>query len=272
MQDLPRGALKWLAEEFLVPMLEINKIPNVWSRSYGAGEGIVLATIHSPIRMGGQEWYNFSGITYHQTVPGQDHWDMGKIDWKNLQNLIKADQYNEQESTKPMTIPGESGIIGFGDIGPEVKTLEQMLVDFFPDLVHENLKPNGKFGKLTRYSVRMEQRELGVQPDGYWGPGSVRAFKRWKRELAEAITSGVKPDPEKDKVKVMLNRQDRLADDISDRMTQLEQKFSHLYKLLGNRDHPATKGLLELIQESKEDAEKLDKINTNLRRQLKRED
>lgn len=271
MPNLPPAALKWLAEEFLAPMLEINKIPNSWSKSYGPDDGIVLASIHSPIRMGGQEWYNFSGVTYHQTIPGQDHWDMGKIDWRNLTRLIKADQYNEQESTRPVTYPGENSVISFGDQGPEVRRLEQLLVDYFPTLVPEKMRPDAKFGKLTRRAVRAVQRELGVTPDGYWGPHSVQAFKRWRRELGEAVANGVKPDPEKDKVALILRRQDNVTDRLVEDISSLEVKFMSLYKLLGNKDHPATKGLLEMIQELKQEIERLDKMNNNLRRELKKE-
>ena len=272
MDDLPRGALRWLAEEFLAPMLEINRIPNVWSKSYGAGEGIVLATTSSPVRMGGQEWYNFSGVTYHQIVPGQDHWDMGKIDYKNIMKIIEGTPYNDRESTKPMSIPGMESVIAYGDEGKEVERLEQLLLDYFPTLVGDKFKVNGKFGKPTRFAVRMAQRELGVKPDGYWGPDTARAFRRWKRELAEAVANGIKPDPEKDKIKTLMGRQDRVSDDVLDQLNEIERKFTNLYRLLGNKNHPATEGLLEMIQNAKEDMGRLEKITTNLHKQLDKDD
>jgi len=48
-------------------------------RTYGAGEGIVLATVNSPIRHNLPTWYGCNWVTTHQRVIANSHWDAGKL-------------------------------------------------------------------------------------------------------------------------------------------------------------------------------------------------
>lgn len=66
-------------------------------------------------------------------------------------------------------VPGakwNAGVLGIGSTGPEVDKLRQRL----------GLQPNGgKFDNETRDAVIQRQKELGVQADGAWGPGTAQA-------------------------------------------------------------------------------------------------
>ena len=66
-------------------------------------------------------------------------------------------------------VPGATwnqGVLGIGSTGPEVDKLRQRL----------GLAPNGgKFDNQTRDAVIQRQKELGIQADGAWGPGTARA-------------------------------------------------------------------------------------------------
>lgn len=49
-------------------------------RFYGAGDGIVLAVVSSPIRFTAAQFDGFNGWLGHQHFPENDHWDPGRID------------------------------------------------------------------------------------------------------------------------------------------------------------------------------------------------
>lgn len=56
-------------------------------RFYGEGEGIVLASQSSPVRMSNAQWLAFNGWCGHQHVPENDHWDPGRI---NISYLLSV--------------------------------------------------------------------------------------------------------------------------------------------------------------------------------------
>jgi len=77
--------LDWLGAEVVAPMVAF--VRSVGSdidldyveRTYGAGEGIVLATVNSPIRHNLPTWYGCNWVTTHQRVIANSHWDAGKL-------------------------------------------------------------------------------------------------------------------------------------------------------------------------------------------------
>lgn len=268
MHNLGRGDLRWLAEEFLEPMLRLNKIPNVYSKTYGAHDGIVLATVNSPVRMSDSAWLNFSGVTWHQTVPGQDHWDAGKIDWAGLYAYVKNERpISLPERDQAVSIPGMHSVLQFGDRGAEVTQLQQLIKGFFPK-IGENLIVDGHYGKSTRQAVRAVQRKLKVTVDGFWGTQSALAFRSYKREIANAITAGIKNEDneltDEQRIDRTLDRQDQFIDEAREKLEDIEQKFAQLYKLVGNKDHPALKGIMGTIQDLGDDIKKIDNTNTRL--------
>lgn len=56
---------------------------------YGAGDGIVLATSSSPIRLSAGAYDAFNGYLGHQHVPQNDHWDPGGIDGPRLETIAR---------------------------------------------------------------------------------------------------------------------------------------------------------------------------------------
>lgn len=76
----PDSWLKWLAKDVIKPACELMSISLDFLQTHGEGEGIVLASTSSPIRMSWDEWRAFGGICGHQHVPGNDHWDPGRLD------------------------------------------------------------------------------------------------------------------------------------------------------------------------------------------------
>ena len=85
-QNWPIEWYDWLALEVFKPICEDKGIDwNNYHETYGANQGIVLATKSSPIRLSDGEWKKFNGITFHQKIPTNDHWDAGDF---NIQRVV----------------------------------------------------------------------------------------------------------------------------------------------------------------------------------------
>jgi hypothetical protein len=85
-------------------------------------------------------------------------------------------------------VPGATwnkGVLGIGSTGPEVDKLRQRL----------GLAPNGgKFDNQTRDAVIQRQKELGIQADGAWGPGTASADAA-KPKTPTTPPQGITPAP-----------------------------------------------------------------------------
>lgn len=72
----------WIGEHVIAPVhLALGGALNLdyVERTYGAGDGIVLATSASPIRHSYNEWAGCNWVTSHQRIRYNDHWDCGKF-------------------------------------------------------------------------------------------------------------------------------------------------------------------------------------------------
>lgn len=80
--DWPLSVLEWLADHVVTPVETAVGVPAVIAPQgfHGEGEGIILASSSSPIRMSLAEWDGFAGHVGHQHCPGDDHWDPGRLD------------------------------------------------------------------------------------------------------------------------------------------------------------------------------------------------
>lgn len=73
--------LDWLADTLIAPVARHHGINLDHVRQgHRSGEGIVLASERSPIRMSATQWLAYDGICGHQHVPVNDHWDPGGLD------------------------------------------------------------------------------------------------------------------------------------------------------------------------------------------------
>lgn len=78
---MPDWQVQNIVDDLVNPLEELIGVPPVVIRHgfRGAGEGIVLATPDSPIRISLAELREFSGHLGHQHIPGDGHWDPGKF-------------------------------------------------------------------------------------------------------------------------------------------------------------------------------------------------
>lgn len=66
--------------DVIEPLRRIFGIPNNYLRFYGEGEGIILASPDSPIRLSSSAFRDYRGWLGHQHVPAPDaHWDPGRF-------------------------------------------------------------------------------------------------------------------------------------------------------------------------------------------------
>lgn len=77
---------RWLADLVRAGVdLDLSQHP----RFYGEGDGIVLASESSPIRMGAGAFTAFGGFCGHQHVPENDHWDPGHLDADRVETIAR---------------------------------------------------------------------------------------------------------------------------------------------------------------------------------------
>jgi hypothetical protein len=92
-----------IAEDVMKPLEELVGIPQRSLRFYGEGDGIVLASPDSPIRLSPGALRNYRGWLGHQHIPSPDaHWDPGKFQiqkaFAHLKSLEPAPPLNREDS------------------------------------------------------------------------------------------------------------------------------------------------------------------------------
>ena len=84
----PEWVLRWLADNVVKPIRDAVGVPNNFLRFYGEGEGIILASPSSPIRLSAGALRNFSGHLGHQHLSAPDsHWDPGRLNIARILEL-----------------------------------------------------------------------------------------------------------------------------------------------------------------------------------------
>ena len=196
MHNLTFAQLDWLAIEVFKPIMDLCEIDNYWHKTYGANEGIVLASAYSSVRLPEAQCHRYSGVLSHQTWYGQDHWDPGKLNVTYIKfRLMGGPQTIDEIPTTsegiPMAItendifsliPGTVLKIGSSN-SLQVAGLQRTLNAWF----NATIKVDGDFGGITDNAVRFAQKKIGVGVDGVWGPGSHGALKAYASAIAEAL-------------------------------------------------------------------------------------
>jgi hypothetical protein len=98
----PEAWYRNIGEDIIRPLRQIVGIPNNYLTFHGDGEGIILASPSSPIRLSDADFRNYSGWVGHQHVPAPDeHWDPGRF------NIALALTYSEDDmhDTDPSAVP-----------------------------------------------------------------------------------------------------------------------------------------------------------------------
>jgi hypothetical protein len=141
------------------------------SRAYGFGD---------PWEMSKQEWANFTGICGHQHVPGQDHWDPGKVDNIRLSALVVEALGQTHPIPQPPPIPTPEPLANYMPklwrVFPEdrlpnayAKRLQALLaVAGFvaSNTFDDQHSPDGLFGTGTENAVKEFQRSRGLKANG----------------------------------------------------------------------------------------------------------
>jgi hypothetical protein len=79
--NMPDWQVQNIVDDLVNPLEEFVGVPPVviWHGFHGEGEGIVLATPSSPIRITLGQLREFAGHLGHQHIPGDGHWDPGRF-------------------------------------------------------------------------------------------------------------------------------------------------------------------------------------------------
>jgi hypothetical protein len=86
---------KWLGENVVRPIRDAVGVPDEWLRFYGEGEGIILASPNSPIRLSMAKLQAYTGHVGHQQLPAPDsHWDPGRMD---IAGIVRYSQGGEDD-------------------------------------------------------------------------------------------------------------------------------------------------------------------------------
>lgn len=92
-----------IGEDIIQPLRELVGIPNNYLTFHGEGEGIILASSNSPIRLSDTDYRNYSGWVGHQHIPAPDeHWDPGRF---NIALALNYSEDNDMQDTDPSAVP-----------------------------------------------------------------------------------------------------------------------------------------------------------------------
>jgi hypothetical protein len=121
------------------------------------------AGFDAPSRMTWDEWQNFGGLTSHQSVPGNDHWDIGPVDRTRLVEAI--DRHMFPDIPAPLPWPG---LIEKGDTDPIVRVLRADLYRLGYAGWRYLLSRRYTGGMVNQ--VKKLQADHGLVADGMVGP------------------------------------------------------------------------------------------------------
>lgn len=96
-------AYRNVGEDIIAPLRRIVGIPNNYLQFHGEGEGIILASPDSPIRLSDSGFRSYSGWLGHQHVPAPDsHWDPGRF---KIDLALRYSEDNDMELNEPSAVP-----------------------------------------------------------------------------------------------------------------------------------------------------------------------
>lgn len=115
---MPDWQVQNIVDDVVNPLEELIGVPPVvvWHGFHGEGEGFVLASVHSPIRLTLAQLREFAGHLGHQHIPGDAHWDPGRfrigevlhrsqLPTISLEEINMANIFAAEVTTGPVTTP-----------------------------------------------------------------------------------------------------------------------------------------------------------------------
>lgn len=133
--NMPDWQVQNIVDDLVNPLEELIGVPPVVIRHgfRGAGEGIVLASPSSPIRISLNELREFSGHLGHQHIPGDGHWDPGRFRIGEVLRRSQGDDdmsWNDQiEVTKGDETWSDPASVVVGSMLGHVLTIKDMVAD-----------------------------------------------------------------------------------------------------------------------------------------------
>lgn len=145
----PESTKQWLGENVVKPLRDLVGIPDNYLQFYGEGDGVVLASPYSPIRLSPNELRNYSGHLGHQHLPNPDeHWDPGRMDIQSILGysggsggfLMSLSDDEQQEVLAGIRDMRADGAIPFKQIGVSSGNVIKYLYEAVADMRNDFAK------------------------------------------------------------------------------------------------------------------------------------
>jgi hypothetical protein len=165
--DLTDGDLQYLADLCGWTSEQCGINADLWAKTHGPNDGIVLATASSPIRMSITQWQTWNGWACHQHIPDNDHWDCGALAVGTIRKMIATPQGEDDMLTVDMI---RTGHIAAGADDFAVEALQEL-----------GFRPGARGLQLEEAVKRAKAQWF---PGGSDQDGVIRAVF-WRRMIAE---------------------------------------------------------------------------------------
>lgn len=160
-QDWDDSWCDWIGEHVIAEICRV--IPGInldyVERTYGAGDGIILATSSSPIRHNEVVWRNCNWVTSHQRIIANDHWDCGRYKMDRALRAAREALGNPGPVAPPApptpNVPSEGGLT-MSEVDHILNHINAHVIDRFD---REFAELDEKF---TRLENRVDQVGLGT--------------------------------------------------------------------------------------------------------------
>lgn len=119
----PAEVLEWLGREVVEPIHNALDFKLTYPPFVGVEAG-TIATVNAAQRFTWAEWDDFNGVCGHQHVPGNDHWDPGRLDIAHVVAAVNAPDpeptpvpHEEDDDMKIIKRPdGNAFLFAFGKL------------------------------------------------------------------------------------------------------------------------------------------------------------
>jgi hypothetical protein len=160
--SLTTGDLQYLADLCGWASEQCGINADVWAKTMGPNEGVVLAVASSPLRMSVEQWQAWNGWACHQHVVDNDHWDCGALDVATIRKMIAGKKPQEADVTPEFVRDGWR----------RFNRQDAQAVEFVrSSLALLGYAPGANGANMERAIVAFKQKAMGLTA----ADGSVRA-------------------------------------------------------------------------------------------------
>lgn len=163
-QDWDDNWVDWIGEHIIAPIYRaIGGAINLdyVEKTYGAGDGIVLATSSSPIRHNQATWAGCNWVTTHQRIIYNDHWDCGRFKLARALQAARETLGTAQPVDPIPTPPTDDGDLTVSEADRVIAHINKHVIEDFQART-DSLANRIDTTSLTLLSYMMNNQKTGV--------------------------------------------------------------------------------------------------------------